>query len=77
MWIAVHLQKCQAIKLPHVNEVILIRIDGKKCIDFFSLAVSRQIMLNHSIIRTKSLVFSSLKCDIYTPRIDLNTWNEF
>lgn len=30
MWIAVHLQKCQAIKLPHVNEVILIRIDGKK-----------------------------------------------
>lgn len=39
MWIVAHLQKCQAIKSPQVNEVILIRMDRKKkSIDFFSLA---------------------------------------
>lgn len=38
MWIVAHLQKCQAIKSPQVNEVILIRRDRKKSIDFFSLA---------------------------------------
>lgn len=31
MWIVVHLQKCQAIKLAHVNELILIGMDRKKC----------------------------------------------
>lgn len=31
MWIVAHLQKCQAIKSPHVNELILIGMDrGKK-----------------------------------------------
>lgn len=38
MWIVAHLQKCQAIKSPQVNEVILIRMDRKNSIDFFSLA---------------------------------------
>lgn len=30
MWIVAHLQKCQAIKSPQLNEVILIRMDRKK-----------------------------------------------
>lgn len=30
MWIVAHLQKCQAIKSPHVNELILIGMEIKK-----------------------------------------------
>lgn len=67
MWIVAHLQKCQAIKLPQLNEVILIRMDRKK--------IHRLLFI--SIIRKEPLVFSFLKCDICTHRIDFNTWNEF
>lgn len=48
MWIVAHLQKCQAIKSPQVNEVILIRIDRKK--------IHRLLFI--SIIRKEPLVFS-------------------
>lgn len=77
MWIVAHLQKCQAIKSPHVNEHILIGMERKKCIDFFSLAISRQmIMLNHPLIRNEPLVLSFFKMWHLFMQHWLDSWNE-